>query len=70
MALIRKSKLKEMTVDDLKAEYAKASSEYQVESAARSGSQKPNNAGRYKQLRRLMAGILTRLNEKGVKQPF
>ncbi|MDP2717242.1 MAG: 50S ribosomal protein L29 [Candidatus Micrarchaeota archaeon] len=70
MALIRKSKLRDMTVDDLKSEYAKAALEYHAESAARAGSQKPKNAGRYKALRRLKARILTLLSQKGVKQPF
>ncbi|MBI4360640.1 50S ribosomal protein L29 [Candidatus Micrarchaeota archaeon] len=67
MALISKKKLKDMTVDDLKAELLKVRSEYRVESGSRATTGKPNNPGRYKQLRRLNARLLTLLRQKGVK---
>lgn len=56
-----------MTVEDLKTELEKVRAEYRVESGARATTAKPNNAGRYKQLRRLNARLLTLLRQKGVR---
>lgn len=67
MALIQKKKLNDMTVEDLQAELAKVRAEYRVESGSRATTGKPNNPGRYKQLRRLNARLLTLLLQKGVR---
>lgn len=67
MALIRKSKLKELTPSDLQAELAKVRSELRAEAAAKGSGQKPKNPGRYKELRRMIARLLTKLHQKGVQ---
>lgn len=68
MALIQKSKLKEMTTQDLQTELEKATSELRAETAAKGSGQKPKNPGRFKQLRRMIARLSTKLHQKGVKK--
>lgn len=68
MALIQKSKLKDMTRNDMQAELTKVRSELRAEVAAKGSGQKPKSPGRYKQLRRMIARLLTKLHQSGVKK--
>ncbi|MBI2444945.1 50S ribosomal protein L29 [Candidatus Micrarchaeota archaeon] len=67
MAIIQKSKLKEMTATDMQTELSKVRSELRAEIAAKGSGQKPKNPGRYKQLRRMIARLITKLNQKGIR---
>ncbi len=68
MALIQKSKLKDMTAQDVQTELSKVRSELRAEIAAKGSGQKPKSPGRYKQLRRMVARLLTKLHQSGVKK--
>jgi len=67
MAIIRKSKFKEMTTADLQTELGKVRAELRAESQAKGSGQKPKNPGRFKQLRRAIARLLTKLHQKGIQ---
>ena len=67
MAIIRKSKLKEMQTQALQVELGKVRSELRAETAAKGSGQKPKSRGRYKELRRAIARLITKLSEKGIK---
>ncbi len=66
MAIIQKSKLNDMTSTDLETELAKVRSEYRAEMAAKGASGKPKNPGRYKELRRMVARLITKMAQKNV----
>ncbi len=68
MALIRKSKLKEMTLNDMEQELKKTRSELQSENASRATGGKPKSPGRVRQLRRLVARLTTLMRQKSAKK--
>ncbi|MBI5226324.1 50S ribosomal protein L29 [Candidatus Micrarchaeota archaeon] len=68
MAIIQKSKLNDMTSADMEAELQKVRSEYRAEMAAFGSSGKPKNPGRYKELRRMVARLITKMAQKNVSK--
>jgi len=64
MAIIKKRELKDMSKSDLEKKDAELSLEVARERGAISTSGKPNNAGRYREMRRTIARIKTLLREK------
>jgi large subunit ribosomal protein L29 len=64
MAIIRKSELREMSIEELKEKLVELKRELLKERAHKAVSGAPSNPGRMREIRRTIARILTIMNEK------
>lgn len=67
MAIVRKTELREMTLDSLRKKLSDVEVEILTELRARKSAGRPSNAGKYRELRKLRARIKTLLGQKGVR---
>jgi ribosomal protein L29 len=69
MAIVKKKDLKAMSASEMKAKLEEIEKELMTTRfEAKQGTGKPQNAGRFRALKRLRARIKTFLSAKGVKQ--
>ncbi|MFH0836277.1 MAG: 50S ribosomal protein L29 [Candidatus Micrarchaeota archaeon] len=68
MAVYRKKDLKSMPEAELKAKLADVEKEVDQERASTKATGKPKNAGRFKELRKVKARILTILKQREIKK--
>ena len=64
MAIIRKSELREMSIEELKEKLVELKRELLKERAHKAVSGAPSNPGRMREIKRTIARILTTMNEK------
>ena len=67
MALLKKSKRKEMTRDDAQTELSRIQQEISAELSIRGSSGKPKNPGKFREMKRLRATLLEILSSKKEK---
>ena len=67
MAVKKIKEMRAMTANELKELFAKVEAELFSEKSAIASTKRPNNAGRYKEMRKTIARIKTFLSQKGVK---
>lgn len=67
MAIKKIKEMRAMTANELKELFAKVEAELFSEKAAIASTKRPNNAGKYKEMRKTIARIKTFLSQKGVK---